>query len=160
MAKKVNIGAHTAPNDKFKRYHKLYTKSKIVIDESALIQRYVKEKLFGVDAKIFNFNYEIKATEYLRLPSEQLEACLKISRRILKKKGVLLPRVYTYLPLTKKPSETRMGKGKSSRVSKWVCPVKPGKVIFSLSAKNYDLIQQVYKCVCDRLPIKLTLVSV
>lgn len=159
MAKKVNIGVYVAPNNKFKRYHKLYTKSVVVINQSTSVNKYAKEKLSKVDFKVFDFNYEIKATEYLRLPSEQLEACLKISRRILKKKGSLLPMVYTYLPLTKKPSETRMGKGKSSRISKWVCSIKPGKVIFSISAKNYDLVQQVYKCVCDRLPIKLVLVT-
>jgi large subunit ribosomal protein L16 len=162
MSKKrnINVGLYVTPNKKFKRYHKLYTKSIINLTYSTNNIIYDKLKQNEeAEPMLYKFNFIIKSTEYLKLPSEQLQACLKIGKRILKKKGYLLPRVYTYLPLTKKPSETRMGKGKSSRVSKWIYPVKPGKLMFELSAKNYDLAKQVFRAVCNRLPIKLLLIQ-
>lgn len=146
VKKKSNIMAFSAPNRKFKNYHKLYAKSKINTDYDR--SNYLQESLFG-----------IKAVSYLKLTSTQLEACKRTAKRIFKKKGTLLPRVYTYLPLTKKPSETRMGKGKSSRVSSWVCPVKQGKIMFTIQSKHNDLIKDVFKAIADKLPIKLVLIQ-
>lgn len=144
VKKKSNVMAFAAPNRKFKNYHKLYVKSKINMDFDS--SNYVSETLFA-----------IKSTSYLKLTAAQLESCKRTAKRIFKKKGTLLPRVYTYLPLTKKPSETRMGKGKSSRVSTWVCPINEGKVIFTIRSKNYELIKEVFKAISDKLPVKLIL---
>jgi large subunit ribosomal protein L16 len=146
IKKKSNTMAFSAPNKLFKNYHKLYVKSKLNLEYSK--KNYMENELFG-----------IVASEYLKLTSDQLEACKRVAKRIFKKKGTLLPRVYTYLPLTKKPSETRMGKGKSSRVSSWVCPIKQGKIIFTIQSKNYDLVKEVYKAITDKLPIKLIMIN-
>jgi len=77
---------------------------------------------------------------YAKLNSRELEAARRTIRRAFKKSGKLFVISYPYLPLTKKPLQVRMGKGKSSKVRDWVCPVVPGQVIFSLkmfNATNY-----------------------
>jgi len=160
MAKKkaANLTFAT-PNPKFKRYHKLYLKNIINTERHRNTNTMEKKNRRGEIIVVEFITFGVLALNSLRLPLAQLEACKKIAKRIFKKKGSILPRVYTSLPLTKKPSETRMGKGKSSRVSEWVCPVKPGKIVFELRSNHYDLVRQVFKCICDRLPIKLKLID-
>jgi large subunit ribosomal protein L16 len=118
MAKKQSKkGAQfSTPKAAFKRFHKLLCKG---------APRYA----FKATS---NGNFALKSIEDGRIPLAQLEACKKYIKKTIKKKGRLLTRAYTYLPLTKKPGETRMGKGKSSRVSDWVCPVYSGKILFEI----------------------------
>jgi large subunit ribosomal protein L16 len=66
------------------------------------------------------------------MSSSEIEAARKSIRRRLKKKGVLIVRAFAFLPLTKKPAEVRMGKGKGNRIRKVVYPVRPGQVLFEL----------------------------
>jgi large subunit ribosomal protein L16 len=79
--------------------------------------------------------YVLKAQEFGRLSTAELEASRRYLRRFAKKgrTGRIYMRVYPSLPITKKPSETRMGKGKSSKVFDYVCPIRAGKIIFELS---------------------------
>jgi large subunit ribosomal protein L16 len=73
----------------------------------------------------------LRSLAYGRISSVQLDAGLKYLKKAVKKTGRVFLRVYPWQPLTKKPGETRMGKGKS-RITNYVYPVKPGKIIFEI----------------------------
>ena len=119
MAKKLSNkgGQFAVPKPPFKRFHKFLCNG---------APRYAFKSTS-------NGNFAIKSLEDGRITVAEFEACKKYIKKTIKKKGRLLTRAYTYLPLTKKPGETRMGKGKSSRVSDWVCPVYVGKILFEIS---------------------------
>ena len=72
---------------------------------------------------------------YGKLTYKQIEACRRTIRRGLKKLGFLFIRVFTGTPVTKKPSATRMGKGKGS-ISYRVAIIKKGQIIFEISGVN------------------------
>lgn len=76
-------------------------------------------------------SYCIRAKDYGRISAVQVDASYKFLKKAIKKTGQVFLRVYPWLPLTKKPGETRMGKGKS-RIYDYVYPVKPGKIIFEI----------------------------
>jgi large subunit ribosomal protein L16 len=76
------------------------------------------------------------STVYARLTSREIEATRRSIRRAISKAGRLSVLAYPHLPLTKKPLQVRMGKGKGSKVSDWVCPVRPGQVLFRLAVRN------------------------
>src|SRR5690349_15510769 len=76
--------------------------------------------------------FALKTLEYGKLTSNEIESARRAIRKVTKKFGKVLIRVYPYLPLTKKPAEVRMGKGKGSKVRAWVSPVKPGKTLFEV----------------------------
>lgn len=72
---------------------------------------------------------------YGLLSASELEAARRILKKVIGKSrsiGVFL-RVFPFIPLTGKPSEVRMGRGKGSRIRKWVYSVKPGKILFEIS---------------------------
>jgi large subunit ribosomal protein L16 len=118
MAKGKKVGfINTPPKAKFKRYHKFIAK---------------RSTRFSYSPESFG-NVALKSIANGRITVPELEACKKFIKRSIKKKASLFVRVYPYLPLTKKPGETRMGKGKSSRVSGWVCPIHCGKILFEIS---------------------------
>jgi large subunit ribosomal protein L16 len=80
----------------------------------------------------YSMGYCLRAVEYGQMSQSEIEAGRKIIRRLIKKKGLLLIRVFAFLPLMKKPAEVRMGKGKGARLRKNVYPVKPGQILFEL----------------------------
>jgi len=134
--KKLGI-VFASPKAKYKRFHKFICKVAPRCDFS--------ESSVG--------NFALKALEFGRLSSAELDASKKFIKKMVKKKGTLYVRAYTYLPLTKKPGETRMGKGKSSRVSEWVCPVYAGKILFELSGTTRGLALQVFGKVREKISI-------
>lgn len=88
---------------------------------------YASESLTG--------NIVLKAREQGLLSKESLEAARKAIKKVIKKSGQIIIRASAYLPLTSKPSEVRMGKGKG-KISHYVYPIKAGHIIFEL--KNID----------------------
>lgn len=76
------------------------------------------------------------STVFGKINSREIEAARRSIRRSISKAGKLLVLAYPHLPLTKKPLQVRMGKGKGSKVKDWVCPVKPGQPLFKLSVRN------------------------
>jgi large subunit ribosomal protein L16 len=71
------------------------------------------------------------ATDYGRLSKEEIEAARRLIRKRVGKKVKLSVKAYAYIPVTRKPKEVRMGKGKG-RISEYICYVKPGKPLFEL----------------------------
>jgi large subunit ribosomal protein L16 len=98
-------------------------------------------------------DFAIKALEPGWITSRQIEACrIAITRRI-KRQGQVWIRIFPDKPITKKPAETRMGKGKGSP-EYWVAVVKPGRVLFELAGVSEDLAKESMALAQYKLPIK------
>jgi large subunit ribosomal protein L16 len=79
--------------------------------------------------------------------------------RYLKKGGKLWVRIFPDKPVTKKPAETRMGKGKGN-VEFWVAVVKPGRILFELSGVSEEDAREAFRIASHKLPIKTRFVSI
>ena len=103
-------------------------------------------------------SYGLKALEPGWITSRQIEATrISISRRV-RKIGKMWIRIFPDKPITKKPAETRMGKGKGSP-EYWVCVVKPGRILFELDGLDYEQSKEAFRACSHKLPIKTKLVE-
>ncbi len=99
-------------------------------------------------------DYALRAEEPCWLTARQIEAVRVTINRKLKKIGELFLRVFPSKPITKKPAETRMGKGKGNPEF-WVCPVKRGRILFEISGSfSLEEAKEILKSVTYKLPIK------
>ena len=102
----------------------------------------------------------LKALENKRITFNQLEACRKSVRRILKKNGLVFLRIFTYHSITKKPLATRMGKGKGTHHI-WVAPIKKGQVICEVTTfflEKINLGKKALKSGGSKLPLKTNII--
>ncbi|MBI2068248.1 MAG: 50S ribosomal protein L16 [Deltaproteobacteria bacterium] len=90
--------------------------------------------------------------------SRQIEACRLAMARFLKKGGKVFIRIFPDKPITKKPAETRMGKGKGA-VEGWGCPIKPGRVLFEVGGLASDVASEALLLASSKLPVKTQLVT-
>ncbi|MDR2738058.1 MAG: 50S ribosomal protein L16 [Puniceicoccales bacterium] len=111
----------------------------------------------GGDSIAFG-DFAIQAFERGRLTSSQLEAARVAINRHLKRKGKMWMRVFPQKPVTKKPAETRMGKGKGG-VEFWVSIVKPGSVIFEVSGISATLAREAMRLADCKLPVHCRFIS-
>jgi len=102
--------------------------------------------------------YGLQATESGKLTSRQIEAARIAITRHVKRGAKLWIRVFPHKPITKKPAETRMGKGKGD-VDSYVAPVKRGTMIYEISGLNIDLVKEAFRLASHKLPIKTRLVT-
>ncbi|HPE20806.1 MAG TPA: 50S ribosomal protein L16 [Candidatus Mcinerneyibacteriales bacterium] len=102
--------------------------------------------------------YGLKALECGWLTSNQIEAARVTINRTLKRRGKLWIRIFPDKPITKKPAETRMGKGKGNP-EYWVAVIKPGRVLFELEGVPADLAKQAMDLASYKLPMKTKFVS-
>ncbi len=100
----------------------------------------------------------LKATEAGRISSRQIEAARITSTRHIKRQGKIWIRVFPAKPLTAKPLETRMGKGKGP-VDKWVMNVKPGRIIFEMGGVSESLAREALTLAMHKLPFKTKIVT-
>ena len=103
-------------------------------------------------------NIGIKAIEHGRIDSRQIEAARVAMTRHVKRTGKVWIRVFPDKPLTKKPLETRMGKGKGG-VEKWVMNIKPGRIIYEMAGVNDDLAREALTLAMHKLPFKTKIVT-
>ena len=96
--------------------------------------------------------FGMKAVEPGRITARQIEACRRAITRHLKRAGRVWIRVFPDKPVSKKPAEVRMGKGKGS-VEFWVAPVKPGRVMFEIDGVPHDLAEEAIRRGAAKLPI-------
>ena len=102
--------------------------------------------------------YGLKALEPGWITSRQIEATrVSISRRV-RKLGKMWIRIFPDKPITKKPAETRMGKGKGSP-EYWVSVVKPGRILFEIDGVDLDQAKETFRACSHKLPIKTKLVK-
>jgi large subunit ribosomal protein L16 len=94
----------------------------------------VKGNLF-VKPVVLDNAVVLRSLEKGLLSKSSLEAARKAIRKIIKKSGYLIIRVNAFMPVTSKPSEVRMGKGKG-KISSYVCPVKAGHILFEIKSRD------------------------
>jgi len=103
-------------------------------------------------------DYGLKALEPAWITSRQIEACRVAVTRKMKRDGKVFIRIFPDKPVSKKPLETRMGKGKGAPEF-WVVVIKPGRVMFEVSGVSKDLAYDALKTCAFKLPIKTKVVS-
>ena len=102
--------------------------------------------------------YGLKATERGRMTARQIEAARRAMTRHMKRAGKVYIRVFPDKPITKKPLEVRMGKGKGS-VEYWVAQIQPGRMLFEVEGVSADLAEKAFSLAAAKLPFKTTFVK-
>ncbi|MEN3043830.1 MAG: 50S ribosomal protein L16 [Candidatus Hydrothermales bacterium] len=102
--------------------------------------------------------YGLKALESAWIKANQIEACRLAIGRYLKKGGKLWIRIFPDKPVSKKPAETRMGKGKGN-VDHYVAVVKRGRILFELAGVSEDVARRAFELASHKLPIKTRFVT-
>jgi len=97
-------------------------------------------------------DFGIQATECGKLTARQIEAARIAIRRKVPKTGKIFIRVFPDKPFTKKPAETRMGKGKGGNEG-YVAIVKPGKVLFEIEGVDLEVAEKAFTAAHHKLPI-------
>ncbi len=98
-------------------------------------------------------DFGLQAIEPVWLTSRQIEAARRAVVRYIKRRGKIWIRVFPDKPVTQKPAETRMGKGKGA-VDHWVAVVKPGRVLFEMSGVDESDAREALRLAAHKLPCK------
>ena len=101
--------------------------------------------------------YGLKAMAPERITARQIEAARRAITRHLRRTGRLWVRVFPDVPVSSKPAEVRMGKGKGSPEC-WVARVAPGRIMFELDGVSWELAQEAFKLAAAKLPIDTKIV--
>lgn len=102
--------------------------------------------------------YALKALECGRMTAQQIEAARIAINRTIKRGGKMWIRVFPDKPITKKPAETRMGKGKGSP-EYWVAPVKRGRILYELRGVDEDLAKKALTLAGNKLPFATKVIT-
>ncbi len=102
--------------------------------------------------------YGLKAIENGIVRANQLEACRLLIARKMRGAGKLWISAFPATPVTKKPAETRMGKGKGD-LDHWVCKIKRGKVIFEVGGIPEDFAKQICRMAAFKLPVRARFIT-
>jgi large subunit ribosomal protein L16 len=103
-------------------------------------------------------DYGLQAVECGFMSARQIEAArIAITRRV-KKGGKIWIRVFPDKPITKKPAETRMGKGKGN-FEGWVAPIKPGRVIYEIEGVDKEVAREAFRLAGHKLPFATKFLS-
>lgn len=103
-------------------------------------------------------DYGLQALEPSWITSRQIEAARRAIVRHVRRRGKLWIRIFPDKPVTSKPAETRMGKGKGS-VDHWVAVVKPGRVMFEIAGVSEEAAREAMRLASHKLPIKTQFVA-
>lgn len=102
--------------------------------------------------------YGLKAVEPGRLTARQIEAARRAMTRHIKRAGKVWIRIFPDVPVSKKPTEVRMGKGKGSPEF-WICRVKPGRMMFEMDGVPRELAREALDLAAAKLPIRTRFVT-
>ena len=97
--------------------------------------------------------YGLKATEPERVTARQIEAARRAMTRHMKRQGRVWIRIFPDTPISAKPIEVRMGKGKGS-VDRWAAKVKPGRIMFEIDGVNDAVAREALRLAAMKLPVK------
>ena len=98
-------------------------------------------------------NYGMKAMTTGRITARQIEAARRAITRHMKRAGKVWIRVFPDVPVTGKPAEVRMGKGKGSP-EYWMCRIKPGRVMFELDGVDEDVAREAFARASAKRPVQ------
>ena len=110
----------------------------------------------GFDLNFGTFG--LKATEPERITARQIEAARRAMTRHMKRQGRVWIRIFPDVPVTQKPTEVRMGKGKGS-VEYWAAKVKPGRVMLEIDGVSEPVAREALRLAAMKLPIKSRIVQ-
>ena len=108
--------------------------------------------------KVSDGEYGLQALEAGWITSNQIEAARVAMTRFIKRGGKVWIKVFPDKPITKKPAETRMGKGKGA-VEYWVAPVKPGRVMFEIEGVSEEVAREALRLAAQKLPVQAKFVK-
>ena len=120
-----------------------------------------KGRIHGVakGGTLLNFgSYGLKALEPERVTARQIEAARRAITRQMKRAGRVWIRIFPDVPITKKPTEVRMGKGKGA-VELWAARVAPGRIMFEIDGVNEDTAREALRLGAAKLPIRTRIVA-
>ena len=104
--------------------------------------------------EVLNYGaYGLKALQPERVISKQIEAARVALTRYMKRTGKVWLRIFPNIPVSKKPTEVRMGKGKGSPEF-WACRVKPGRILFEVDGVSEEIAKEALYKASAKLPIK------
>ncbi|HYK60273.1 MAG TPA: 50S ribosomal protein L16 [Bryobacteraceae bacterium] len=103
-------------------------------------------------------DYGLKALECGWITDRQIEAARVAMTRSIKRGGKVWIRLFPDKPITKKPAETRMGKGKGAP-EQWVAVIRPGKILFEMEGVGRDVAEEAMKLAAAKLPLPTKLVA-
>ncbi len=102
--------------------------------------------------------YGLKATERGRVSARQIEAARRAMTRKVKRTGKIWIRIFPDVPISSKPLEVRMGKGKGN-VDYWCSKVQPGTVLYEMEGVSEEMAREAFRLAANKLPIKTTFVT-
>lgn len=101
--------------------------------------------------------FGLKATERGRVSARQIEAARRAMTRKVKRGGKIWIRIFPDVPISSKPLEVRMGKGKGN-VDYWCSKVQPGTVLYEMEGVSEEMAREAFRLAANKLPIKTTFV--
>ena len=107
----------------------------------------------GRGYRLSNGMFGIKSLDSNFLTSRQIEAARIAATRYMKREGQLWIKIFSDKPITKKPLEVRMGKGKGA-VEYWAAVVKPGRILFEVGGVPIDIAKEALRLAAQKLPVK------
>lgn len=119
-------------------------------------RKHQKGNMKGVSLRGSNLDfgeYGLKALECGYITAKQLEAARVAVTRFIKRGGKVWIRIFPDKPLTKKPAETRMGKGKGNP-EEWVAVIRPGRILFEMEGITRDVALEALELAAHKLPIQ------
>ncbi|MBN2780588.1 MAG: 50S ribosomal protein L16 [Candidatus Marinimicrobia bacterium] len=109
-------------------------------------------------SKVSFGDYGLKAMEECWMTSRQIESARVAISRIVRKHGKMWIRIFPDKPVSKKPAETRQGKGKGGPEF-WVAVIKPGRILFEVEGVSEDMAKEAFRLAAHKLPIKAKMVA-
>jgi large subunit ribosomal protein L16 len=103
-------------------------------------------------------SYGLKAVTRGHVSARQIEAARRAMTRHVKRGGKIWIRVFPDVPVTKKPIEVRMGKGKGN-IEYWVCKVRPGRMLYEMDGVPEDVAREAFRLAAAKLPVKAVFVN-
>ena len=103
--------------------------------------------------RLSNGMFGVKALDSVFITSRQIEAARIAATRYMKREGQLWIKIFPDKPITKKPLEVRMGKGKGA-LDHYVAVVKPGRILFEISGVPIDVAKEALRLASQKLPVK------
>lgn len=103
-------------------------------------------------------HFGLKAVEPERVTARQIESARRALTRHMKRQGRVWIRIFPDVPVTAKPIEVRMGKGKGS-VDRWVARVKPGRIMFEIDGVSEEIAREALRLAAMKMPIKCRFVA-
>jgi large subunit ribosomal protein L16 len=114
--------------------------------------------LANVGNKVSFGEYGLKSVDRGRITARQIEAARRAINRYIKRGGKIWIRIFPDVPVTKKPLEVRMGKGKGA-VEYWVSKIQPGRMLYEIEGVTEEVAREAFRRAAAKLPVKTTFVS-